>query len=357
MSMNKVAVGMSGGVDSAVSAYLLKEQGYDVTGIFMHNWDETDENGCCTSDQDFADMRRTCDIIGIPYYSVNFTKEYLDRVFSYFIKEYKLGRTPNPDVICNKEIKFKAFLEYTSKIGCEMLATGHFAQLDKTFDSIRLLKGKDQNKDQTYFLHGLNQEQLKNVLFPVGGMLKSEVREIAKKAGLPVAAKKDSTGICFIGERKFRSFLMQYIPNEPGNMETLDGKVVGRHQGIAYYTIGQRKGLGIGGDGEAWFVVGKDPVRNVLFVEQGEHPALYSDGLRASNVSWISGKHPESYPFLCKAKFRYRQPDQAVSVYSEGDKLLVKFEKKQRAITPGQYVVFYDDNECLGGGIIDESVN
>lgn len=356
MNSNRVAVGMSGGVDSAVAAYLLKEQGYDVTGIFMHNWDETDENGCCTSDQDFADMRRTCDSIGIPYYSVNFTKEYLDRVFSYFLKEYKLGRTPNPDVMCNKEIKFNAFLEYASKIGCELLATGHFARLDKAGGEAKLIKGKDTNKDQTYFLHGLNQAQLKNVLFPVGGMLKSEVRETAKKAGLPVASKKDSTGICFIGERNFRNFLMQYIPNEPGNMETLDGKVIGRHQGIAYYTIGQRKGLGIGGDGEAWFVVGKDPTRNVLFVEQGDHPALYSMVLYASNVSWISEEEPEHYPIQCKAKFRYRQPDQAVSVSREGSTWVVNFEQKQRAITPGQYVVFYDGEECLGGGIIEKAI-
>ena len=354
MALKKVAVGMSGGVDSAVSAYLLKEQGYDVTGIFMHNWDETDENGCCTSDTDFADVRRTCDAIGIPYYSVNFTKEYMDNVFSFFLKEYKLGRTPNPDVLCNKEIKFKAFLEYTAKVGCELLATGHFAQLDKTPDTIRLLKGADANKDQTYFLHALNQNQLKNVLFPVGGMTKSDVRKIAEKAGLPVASKKDSTGICFIGERNFRNFLMKYIPNEPGNMETLDGKVMGRHQGIAYYTLGQRKGLGIGGDGEAWFVVGKDTARNVLLVEQGEHKALYSSSLRATDISWISGKAP-SYPMRCKAKFRYRQPDQNVTVYADGAGLRVEFENKQRAITPGQYVVFYDGNECLGGGIIDEA--
>ncbi|WP_077915838.1 tRNA 2-thiouridine(34) synthase MnmA, partial [Listeria monocytogenes] len=273
----RVVVGMSGGVDSSVTAHILKEQGYDVIGIFMKNWDDTDEFGVCTATEDYDDVIRVANQIGIPYYAVNFEKEYWDKVFTYFLDEYKLGRTPNPDVMCNKEIKFKAFLEHAESLGADYVATGHYAQVKKVGDEIELLRGVDNNKDQTYFLNQLSQDQLKKVMFPLGGMEKTEVREIAKKAGLATANKKDSTGICFIGERNFKQFLSEYLPAQPGEMRTLNGEVLGKHDGLMYYTIGQRHGLGIGGDGEPWFVVGKDLKENVLFVEQGfHHETLYS---------------------------------------------------------------------------------
>lgn len=351
-----VVVGMSGGVDSSVAALLLKEQGYKVIGIFMKNWDEKDEDGVCTATDDYEDVRKVCDEIGIPYYTVNFVKEYWDRVFTYFLDEYKKGRTPNPDVMCNKEIKFKAFLDYALKIGADYLATGHYAQVDFVDGEYKMLRGVDNNKDQTYFLCTLGQYQLSKAMFPVGNLTKPQVREIAAKYGLKTAAKKDSTGVCFIGERNFGKFLSTYLPSQPGDIKTLTGQVVGRHDGLMYYTLGQRKGLGIGGigTGEPWFVVEKDLKKNILYVVQGEnHPAIFSYGLEATDLSWVSDNKPQG-TFKCTAKFRYRQPDQGVTVYMrEGEKCLVVFDEPQRAVTPGQEVVFYNGEYCLGGGIID----
>ncbi|TDT46052.1 tRNA 2-thiouridine(34) synthase MnmA [Fonticella tunisiensis] len=356
ISDTKVVVGMSGGVDSSVAALLLKEQGYDVIGIFMKNWDEKDEMGYCTSDQDYEDVRKVCDQLDIPYYTVNFEKEYWDRVFTYFLDEYKKGRTPNPDVMCNKEIKFKAFLDYALKIGADYLATGHYAQVDFHDGEYRLLRAVDGNKDQTYFLCALGQKQLSKAIFPVGHLKKAEVREIARKAGLKTADKKDSTGICFIGERNFNEFLSRYLPAQPGEIRTLSGEVVGEHNGLMYYTFGQRKGLGIGGKGtgEPWFVADKDLKNNILYVVQGSnHPALYSYGLIADDVSWISERKKEK-SFKCTAKFRYRQPDQGVTVnILDDNRCLVVFDEPQKAVTPGQVVVFYQGESCLGGGTID----
>lgn len=351
----RVVVGMSGGVDSSVTALLLKEQGYDVIGIFMKNWDDTDEFGVCTATEDYNDVARVCEQIGIPYYAVNFEKEYWDKVFTYFLNEYKAGRTPNPDVMCNKEIKFKAFLDYALSLGADYLATGHYARVDYRDGEYKLIRGVDQNKDQTYFLCALSQEQVSKAMFPIGHLEKKEVREIAQRANLATAHKKDSTGICFIGEKNFKEFLSKYLPAQRGKMMTLDGEVKGEHEGLMYYTLGQRQGLGIGGAGEPWFVIDKDLENNILYVGQGfHHPGLYSEGLIATNVNWISNKQ-KTEPFRCTAKFRYRQPDQAVTVYPLGDgKVKVIFDEKQRAITPGQAAVFYDGDVCLGGGTIDE---
>ncbi|SFS47060.1 tRNA 2-thiouridine(34) synthase MnmA [Marininema halotolerans] len=352
----RVVLGMSGGVDSSVAALLLKEQGYDVIGLFMKNWDDTDENGYCTATEDFEDVRRVASHIGIPYYSVNFEKEYRDKVFQYFLDEYKAGRTPNPDVMCNKEIKFGEFLNKGLQLGADYIATGHYAQVKKIEGTYQLLRGKDANKDQTYFLYTLGQDQLAKAMFPIGHMEKHELRKIAAEAGLPTANKKDSTGICFIGERDFKEFLSSYLPAQPGEMQTLAGERKGTHDGLMYYTLGQRQGLGIGGggSGDPWFVVGKDLARNVLLVEQGhDHPALYSDGLMASDLHWTNRMAPDT-PFSCTAKFRYRQKDQGVRVEPQGDGTYrVLFDEPQRAITPGQSVVFYKGDECLGGGIID----
>ncbi|HLU23576.1 MAG TPA: tRNA 2-thiouridine(34) synthase MnmA [Bacillaceae bacterium] len=351
----RVVVGMSGGVDSSVAALLLKEQGYDVIGIFMKNWDDTDEFGVCTATEDYNDVIRVCNQIGIPYYAVNFEKQYWDKVFTYFLDEYKAGRTPNPDVMCNKEIKFKAFLEHAMKLGADYLATGHYAQVVNRDGEVKMLRGVDQNKDQTYFLNQLSQEQLEKVMFPLGGIDKKEVREIAKAAGLATATKKDSTGICFIGERNFKDFLSSYLPAQPGEMQTLAGEKVGTHDGLMYYTIGQRHGLGIGGAGEPWFAVGKDLEKNVLYVEQGfHHPSLYSDSIKAVNVSWVSNKEKRN-EFKCTAKFRYRQPDEEVTVkILPNNEVEVVFARPVRAVTPGQAVVFYQGDECLGGGTIDK---
>lgn len=351
----RVVVGMSGGVDSSVAAMLLKEQGYDVIGIFMKNWDDTDEFGVCTATEDYEDVIRVCNQLGIPYYAVNFEKQYWDKVFTYFLDEYKTGRTPNPDVICNKEIKFKAFLDHAMSLGADYVATGHYARVVRNDGKVHMLRGKDENKDQTYFLNQLTEEQLNKVLFPLGDMEKSKVRELAAGANLATASKKDSTGICFIGERNFKEFLGGYLPAQKGNMETIDGKVVGHHDGLMYYTIGQRRGLGIGGDGDPWFVIGKDMERNVLYVGQGfHHEMLYSDSIIASNVSWIFNENiPET--FECTAKFRYRQPDNKVTIERLDDsKVKVIFHEPIRAIAPGQAVVFYQGEECLGGGIIDQ---
>ncbi|MDL0420514.1 tRNA 2-thiouridine(34) synthase MnmA [Caldibacillus thermoamylovorans] len=351
----RVVVGMSGGVDSSVAAYLLKQQGYDVIGVFMKNWDDTDEFGVCTATEDYEDVIRVCNQIGIPYYAVNFEKEYWDKVFTYFLDEYKAGRTPNPDVMCNKEIKFKAFLEHALKLGADYLATGHYAQVKFIDGEYKMLRGKDANKDQTYFLNQLSQEQISKVMFPIGHMDKKRVREIAKEAGLATATKKDSTGICFIGERNFKEFLSKYLPAQPGRMETLTGEMKGFHEGLMYYTIGQRHGLGIGGSGDPWFVVGKDLERNVLLVGQGyDNDALYSDAIIATNVSWLSDKEKPAQ-FSCTAKFRYRQPDHGVTVTLLGNNTArVEFDEPIRAVTPGQAVVFYNGEECLGGGTIDQ---
>ncbi|WP_423407499.1 tRNA 2-thiouridine(34) synthase MnmA [Heyndrickxia sp. MSNUG] len=351
----RVVVGMSGGVDSSVAALLLKEQGYDVIGIFMKNWDDTDENGVCTATEDYEDVIRVCNQIGIPYYAVNFEKQYWDKVFTYFLDEYRAGRTPNPDVMCNKEIKFKAFLEHALNLGADYLATGHYARVEDRDGERKMLRGLDENKDQTYFLNQLDQSQLERVLFPIGNLEKKRVRELAVEAGLATATKKDSTGICFIGERNFKEFLGNYLPAQPGNMETMSGEVKGKHDGLMYYTIGQRQGLGIGGSGEPWFVVGKDLERNVLLVEQGFHnELLYSDSITAVNISFVSDK-PKPKAFECTAKFRYRQPDNAVTVEMQEDGTAkVLFKEPIRAVTPGQAVVFYNGEECLGGGTIDE---
>lgn len=354
----KVVLGMSGGVDSSVSALLLKEQGYDVVGVFMKNWDDTDENGVCTATQDYEDVALVAEQIGIPYYSVNFEKEYWDRVFEYFLEEYRNGRTPNPDVMCNKEVKFKAFLDYAMELGADYVAMGHYAQVERDEDgTAHLLRGVDNNKDQTYFLSQLSQDQLKKAMFPLGHLEKSEVRKIAEEAGLATAKKKDSTGICFIGERNFNEFLSEYLPNKPGKMMTLDGEVKGDHMGLMYYTIGQRQGLGIGGgkeSNEPWFVIGKDLETATLYVGQGyHHPNLYSDSLYATDIQFTHGK-PMPEIFKCTAKFRYRQADVGVTVHmnEDGTTATVNFDEPVRAITPGQAVVFYDGQECLGGGII-----
>ena len=357
--MERIVVGMSGGVDSSVAALLLKQQGYDVVGVFMKNWEEQDENGVCTAEEDWRDVQAVCDRIGIPYYAVNFAKEYKDRVFSYFLSEYQAGRTPNPDVLCNREIKFKAFLDFAMKLGAEKIATGHFANLGTENGEFQLLRGLDTNKDQSYFLYMLGQHQLSKAMFPVGKLTKGQVRQIAREAGLPVSEKKDSTGICFIGERDFRAFLQTYLPARPGEMRTMGGETVGRHEGLMYYTLGQRRGLGIGGrgDGRSWFVIGKDLQNNALLVAQGEdHPMLYATRATAIQLTWIAGYPPvsEGVPLLCAAKFRYRQPDQQVSVLIEEDKLLVTAQAPQRAITPGQSVVFYQNEVCLGGAVIKD---
>ncbi|EMI10532.1 MAG: tRNA-specific 2-thiouridylase MnmA [Anoxybacillus sp.] len=353
--MARVVVGMSGGVDSSVAALLLKQQGYDVIGIFMKNWDDTDENGVCTATEDYEDVVRVCNQIGIPYYAVNFEKQYWEKVFTYFLEEYKAGRTPNPDVMCNKEIKFKAFLEHAMALGADYLATGHYARVAYRDGEYQLLRGLDANKDQTYFLNQLGQAQLSKVLFPIGELQKSQVREIAKEAGLATAGKKDSTGICFIGERNFKQFLSNYLPAQPGKMQTLDGEVKGTHDGLMYYTIGQRHGLGIGGSGEPWFVVGKNLKENVLYVAQGfDNELLYSDAIIATNVNWVSDRKPHE-PISCTAKFRYRQPDVPVTVEMIDETTArVSFSQRVRAVTPGQAVVFYHGEQCLGGGTIDQ---
>ena len=349
----RVVVGMSGGVDSAVAAYQLKKAGYDVVGVFMKNWDETLDSGECTATADFRDVQSVCDAIDIPYYTVNFQQEYYDRVFMYFLEEYKNGRTPNPDVMCNSEIKFDAFLEFAYKTGASTIATGHYTRLDKS-DGVKLLKGKDAGKDQSYFLCMLTQDQLKDVVFPVGDMEKPEVRRIAEELQLSVADKKDSTGICFIGERKFKEFLKQFLPAKPGEIRSISGEYIGKHDGLMYYTLGQRRGLDIGGrgTGERWFVAEKDLKNNILYVVQGDQTPLYSKALKTAGFNWISGKAPAK-AFDCAAKFRYRQADQKVRATPEKDGIYIEFAEPQRAVTPGQYAVLYDGEVCLGGGVID----
>ena len=354
----KIVVGISGGVDSSVAAYLLKKQGHEVIGLFMINWEEKD--GACTAEEDYEDVKRVCNKLGIPYFSVNYAKEYYQRVFQYFLEEYKAGRTPNPDVLCNREIKFGPFLDKAITLGADMIATGHYAKKIEKDGKFYLAKADDHNKDQSYFLNQLSQYQLSKVLFPLAEISKPQVREIAKKLELSTATKKDSTGICFIGERNFKKFLSEFLPAQPGDIVDRQGRVVGKHDGLMYYTLGQRRGLNIGGlkggNGKRWFVLEKDLQNNRLIVSQGEDDLLFSDGLFATDMNWIPEK-PEKEEFECYAKFRYRQPDQKVKVKITGATTIqVDFDQKQRAITPGQFVVLYDNNGiCLGGGIIDKS--
>ncbi|TQV76924.1 tRNA 2-thiouridine(34) synthase MnmA [Aliikangiella marina] len=356
----KVVVGMSGGVDSSVAAYLLKQQGYDVIGVFMKNWEEDDTDEYCAAAEDMADAKSIADKLEIPFKSINFAAEYWDRVFEYFLEEYRSGRTPNPDIMCNKEIKFKAFLDYAKILGADYIATGHYARVERVGDATLMLRGNDSNKDQTYFLYTLQQAQLNKTLFPVGELEKSEVRKIAEEQGFVTANKKDSTGICFIGERKFKDFLQQYLPAQPGKIEDDQGNLVGEHSGLMYHTLGQRKGIGIGGmanaSEEPWYALKKDMQRNVLIIGQGhDHPLLMSDGLIASQVHWVQPQEMDN-EFSCTAKSRYRQQDFACRVIKmDDDKLKVTFDEKQRAVTPGQSVVFYRGDNCLGGAIIDET--
>ena len=349
----RIVIGMSGGVDSSVAAWLLKEQGYEVIGLFMKNWEDDDTDEYCTSREDLIDAVSVAELIGIEIEAVNFAQEYRDRVFRNFLEEYQAGRTPNPDVLCNAEIKFKAFLDHALKIGAGRIATGHYARVREIDGRFELMKAVDATKDQSYFLYRLNQAQLGRTLFPLGHMLKRDVRTLAQRLGLPNHAKRDSTGICFIGERPFREFLMRYLSTEPGPMQTPDGGRVGTHQGLMYYTIGQRQGLGIGGPGEAWYVAGKDLARNTLVVVQGhDHPALFRDSLQALDLNWISGSPPPA-PAVYMAKTRYRQPDTPCSLdpLQQGECTL-SFPTPQRAITPGQSAVLYEREVCLGGGII-----
>ena len=358
----RVVVGMSGGVDSSVTAYLLKEQGYDVIGIFMKNWDDTDENGVCTATEDYNDVIAVCNQIGIPYYAVNFEEQYWDKVFTYFLDEYKKGRTPNPDVMCNKEIKFKAFLEYAAEdLGAHYIATGHYVRRAGDDENAKLLRGLDANKDQSYFLYTLSHKQVGQSLFPVGEIEKPIVRAIAEELGLITAKKKDSTGICFIGERKFKDFLARYLPAQPGDIRTVDGEIIGRHDGLMYHTLGQRKGLGIGGlknaGDEAWYVVDKDVENNELIVAQGhDHPRLFSKGLIASQLHWVD-REPIRELVRCTVKTRYRQQDIPCVIEPIDDETIrVIFDEPQSAVTPGQSAVFYLGEICLGGGIIEERI-
>lgn len=357
-TQERVTVGMSGGVDSSVAALLLQEQGYAVSGLFMKNWEEDDPEFPCTAKQDALDAWQVCERLGIDLDAISFAEEYRERVFRYFLEEHAAGRTPNPDVLCNTEIKFKAFLDHALAQGAERMATGHYARVAYREGAYRLLKAVDRNKDQSYFLHGLNQAQLSRALFPIGHLTKPQVRQLAERAGFANAGKKDSTGICFIGERNFRRFLNRYLGAQPGPMRSPEGEVVGTHEGLMYYTLGQRQGLGIGGrrgdSGEPWFVVDKEMASNTLVVAQGSnHPRLFSAGLLATSVHFIAGE-PARWPLRCAAKTRYRQADQSCTLEptSEGG-YQVLFDVAQRAVTPGQYVVFYQGEECLGGGVID----
>lgn len=363
MSLNsskKVIVGMSGGVDSSVSAAVLLEQGYRVEGLFMKNWEEDDGTEYCTAKEDFADAQAVADTLGIKLHGANFAAEYWDNVFEHFLEEYRAGRTPNPDILCNREIKFKAFLEYALMLGTDYIATGHYTRRGELGGKGTLLKGLDNNKDQSYFLHAVGHEELEKTLFPIGAIEKPEVRRLAQEHNLITHNKKDSTGICFIGERRFKDFLQQYLPAQAGEIYSLEGEYLGQHQGLMYHTIGQRQGLGIGGKanhGDApWYVVDKDLERNVLLVAQGnEHPALFKSVLRTGEIFWVSND-PVSATLRCKAKTRYRQADQDCVVHPLERGYRVEFDQPQRAITPGQSVVFYEGERCLGGGVIEGAV-
>jgi len=361
MPIGKVMVGLSGGVDSAVAALRLKEQGWQVEGLFMKNWEEDDGPDYCSAAADLADAQAVAERLAIPLHKVNFAAEYWDRVFAHFLAEYQAGRTPNPDVLCNREIKFKAFLDHALGLGAERIATGHYARLTAEADGLHLRCSADPDKDQTYFLYQLGQAQLSRSLFPLADLKKAEVRRIAAQAGLPNCQKKDSTGICFIGERRFRDFLARYLPAQPGPIETPEGERIGEHQGLMYYTLGQRKGLGIGGRADAteapWFVVEKALARNALIVaQQHDHPLLMKQGLEASQLHWVAGQ-PPALPCACQARYRHRQPLQECALLPlEEDRCAVRFEAPQRAVTPGQSVVFYLGDDCLGGGIIERAI-
>jgi tRNA-specific 2-thiouridylase len=365
-SHQRIVVGLSGGVDSSVAAWLLKQQGHEVIGVFMKNWEDDDTDTYCTSRQDLIDAASVADVIGIEFDAVNFAAEYRERVFAYFLREYEAGRTPNPDVLCNSEIKFRAFLDHALTLGADAIATGHYARVahgnnNAADGHAMLLKARDAGKDQSYFLHQLRQAQLQPARFPLGDLLKSEVRAIAQRENMPTWKKKDSTGICFIGERPFREFLERYLPRAPGRMVTPEGTVVGEHQGLAYYTLGQRQGLGIGGtregDGTPWFVAGKRMKENELVVAQGhDHPLLYSDTVAVQQLHWIAGTPPDTSRNY-GAKLRYRMPDAPCRIEwcdsgRDGDTLIARFDAPQWTPTPGQYCVFYDGDVCLGGGVI-----
>ena len=374
----RVIVGLSGGVDSSVAAWFLKQQGHEVVGVFMKNWEDDDTDEYCTSREDLVDAAAVADVLGIELEAVNFAAEYRERVFAHFLREYEAGRTPNPDVLCNSEIKFRAFLQYALDLGADAIATGHYARLSRASDQparlsrtsdhparvrrapedagrVQLLKASDTTKDQSYFLHRLSQEQLSPVLFPLGEMRKHDVRRLAREQNIPTWAKKDSTGICFIGERPFRDFLARYLPRTPGPVESSEGRVIGQHEGLAYYTLGQRQGLGVGGTREGtdepWFVAGKDLARNALLVVQGhDHPLLYRKDVEAIEMHWIGGAPP--LPARLGAKTRYRMPDAMCSLAQAGDAWRASFDIPQWAPTPGQYLVLYDGDVCLGGGVI-----
>ncbi|CDZ79262.1 tRNA-specific 2-thiouridylase MnmA [Legionella massiliensis] len=353
----KVIIGMSGGVDSSVAAWLLREEGYQVEGLFMKNWEQDDSDGYCAAANDLADAQAVCNKLRIPLHTINFSQEYWDRVFSYFLHEYEKGRTPNPDVLCNKEIKFNAFLNHAMSLGADYIATGHYAKVRNG----ELLKAKDREKDQTYFLHAVEPTALSKTLFPIGDYQKAQIREFAKELGLITHDKKDSTGICFIGEKRFKSFLKEFILAKPGEIKTSTGDPIGQHDGLMYYTYGQRQGLGIGGRHDSsedpWYVVDKDIENNVLVVAQGnQHPMLYSQGLICGPIHWLVDNH-DNLPLTCFAKTRYRQPEQACVVSPESNgQHYVMFSNLQRAVTPGQYIVFYDKNLCLGGATIEQII-
>ncbi|MEW8462499.1 MAG: tRNA 2-thiouridine(34) synthase MnmA [Candidatus Thiodiazotropha endolucinida] len=357
----KVIVGLSGGVDSSVAALLLQQQGYQVEGLFMKNWEEDDSEDYCSAAEDLADAQAVAECLKIPLYTVNFSSEYWDRVFAYFLEEYGAGRTPNPDVLCNREIKFKAFLNHAiDQLQASIIATGHYAAVEKDDEGYHLHRAKDEDKDQTYFLYMLGQRALSHSLFPLAQLNKHQVREIAQKAGFPNHKKKDSTGICFIGERKFRDFLQRFLPAQPGDIEDPQGNPLGRHHGLIYYTLGQRQGLGIGGRRDSieapWFVAAKDLRRNVLIAVQGhDHPMLMRQELTANQMHWVAGR-PPSDPLQCLARIRHRQPLQSCRILRRDDRRYqVVFDSAQRAATPGQSIVLYHDNRCLGGGIIEDS--
>lgn len=354
----KVIIGMSGGVDSSVAAWLLREQGYQVEGLFMKNWEQDDSDGYCAAADDLADAQAVANQLGIPLHSVNFSQTYWDKVFAHFLREYELGRTPNPDVLCNREIKFDAFLQHALDLGADFIATGHYAQVRDG----ALYKAKDRDKDQTYFLHAVAPSALKQTLFPVGELLKDDIRRIAREQGLVTHDKKDSTGICFIGERRFKTFLNEFILAKPGPILDTRGEHLGSHDGLMFYTLGQRQGLGIGGRQDAgddpWYVVDKDTQNNQLIVAQGQnHPRLYAQGLLCSPIHWLTPQDENALPLTCYAKTRYRQADQACVVSPESNgQHCVMFSEAQRAVTPGQYVVFYDRNQCLGGATIEQII-